>query len=195
MIGTSAIGSEFDMGEDELVENEVLDPEYAIDTLAEKMHPVVIGTMVLFAVLAVSGLILLVALFLEGVDVSRLVAQAREIDAEKEWALDEFGPRENPGYDVKFGSFLANPLNAAKVRYVRCDIVFTVSDADLFATTGLEQARARAAVVGILGTRTVEELARPGGLDRVRSHLRRALRTHFSEELLLGVHFSEFIVE
>ena len=69
----------------------------------------------------------------------------KEIDAEKEWALDEFGPRENPGYDVKFGSFLANPLNAAKVRYVRCDIVFTVSDADLFATTGLEQARARAA--------------------------------------------------
>jgi len=190
----AALGAELEMSDD-LASELVIDPEFAMRELAEQIRPVAIGTVALLGLLFVCLLMLLVGLFLQRLEVSKVTATAKEIDAEKEWALEEFAPRESIGYDVKFGTFLANPLNSAKLRYVRCGIVFTVSDPDLFEATGLAQARARAAVVGILGTRTVEELSRPGGLDRARTHLRRALKSHFPEDLLLAVHFSEFIVE
>jgi flagellar basal body-associated protein FliL len=170
-------------------------PHSAVSVVSRRIRPLAVGTGAVLAALVTSGGLLLSALGAEGAVVAGLAAQARELDAEKEWALAEFAPSEAPGTDVALGLFLVNPLGAAKVRYVRCAVTLTVADAEAYEGTGVAQARARAAIVGLLGTRTVEELGQPGGLDRAREQVRRVIRAQFDDELLLAIHFSEFVVQ
>jgi|GEM_PF-1713246 len=163
--------------------------------LEAKLKPVAVGTaLVLVAVLGVLGAFV-TAVGSHGAEIAALEAKARKLDAEKEYALDEFAPRDVPGADVALGVFLVNPVDAAHIRYVRCAITLTVTDVEEYELTGLAQARAKAAVVGILGTRTVQELGLPGGLEAAREQVRRSVRSQFSDDLLLAIHFSEFVVQ
>ena len=186
---------DFEVEEDDLPPLGEVEPVTLVSEIAQGLRPVVLGTGVVLAGLLASAGLLVASLGGQSSLVAGVAAQAATIDAEKEWAMPEFAPTEVLGADVSLGVFLVNPLDAAKVRYVRCAISLTVSDIEEFEATGVAQTRARAAIVGLLGSRTVEELGRPGGPDEAREQIRRVIRSHFSDDLVLAVHFSEFVVQ
>ncbi len=171
------------------------EPRALVKEISAGLRPLFIGVgVILFAGLLLVGW-LTFALGRQRAHVSVLAATASKLDNEQEWALQEFAPKEASGFDVKLGTFVVSPLGPAKIRYVRCSVVLTVADVEAFAPTGLFHARARAAIHDLLSTQTMDELRAPGGYEAARGLLRRRMHDLFPDDLLLGVHFPEFVVQ
>ena len=170
-------------------------PDAILDAIRARQSKVGIGV---GAAVAVASLVSLVGFLQMGAlaaGVADIQAEATRIDAGREFAHPAFAPASKVRPLIKLGTFVANPPDTAKIRYIRVSVQVAVTGVERMEQLGLNKIRARAEVTKLLSGRTVEELSVAGGQDRARAAIRDAIMSHFPADYLLGVHFTEFVVQ
>lgn len=170
-------------------------PDALLAAVREQQRKLVLGAGLAIGVAALAGLGAFLQVGAATAGVAEIRSHAHRIDAGREYAHDDFAPPKEAGPSVKLGTFVANPLDAANIRYVRVSIQIAVADVERMERLGLNKIRSRAAVTALLSGRTVSELTAPGGQDAAQAAIRRAVEAEFPSDYLLGVHFTEFVVQ
>ena len=170
-------------------------PDRALAAVSARQGQILLGVAV-----ALAGSAVVFALGLRSVQVARaevatVQGAALRIDAQREVATLEFARRPLQGENVPMDAILVNVVGSAQIRYVRCATMFTVSDRAAWSQSGAEQVRAKEAITTLLAARSVEELTAPGGMDAARDAIRRRVMPLFEPGLVLGLHFTELVVQ
>jgi flagellar basal body-associated protein FliL len=127
--------------------------------------------------------------------VADVTSFALKLDAGQEYAHADFAPPRPGSPLVKLGTYIANPLDASKIRYVRVSVQVSVPRVDRMENYGLNKIRTRAAITSMLSGRSVDELGAPGGQEAARTAVREIIMEGFPKGYILGVHFTEFVVQ
>jgi len=170
-------------------------PDKTLDRIREQQRRIVAGAS---GALALAGLVALAGTWQvneAAAGVSEIRGEATRIDAGREYAHPDFAPPAPVIPLVKLGTFVANPLDAANIRYVRVSVQVEVTSVERMERYGMNKIRARAAVTNLLSSRTVPELSAPGGQEACRAAIREAIAAEFPSSFLKGVHFTEFVVQ
>lgn len=170
-------------------------PDKTLDRIREQQRRIVAGAS---GALVLAGLVALAGVWQvneASAGVNEIRGEARRIDAGREYAHPDFAPPAPVIPLVKLGTFVANPLDAANIRYVRVSVQLEVTDVERMEILGLNKIRSRAAVTSLISGRTVPELTAPGGQEACREAIREAILAEFPRSYLKGVHFTEFVVQ
>ncbi len=170
-------------------------PHAILEGLREGQRRLTMGagaTLALGVLIGAVGMLQTSAATLEVADITSF---ALKLDAGREYAHQDFAPPKPETPVVKLGTYIANPLDASKIRYVRLAVQVSVPRVDLMENYGLNKIRTRAAINTLLSGRSVAELGAPGGQEAARDDLRSIVTAGFPEGYILGVHFTEFVVQ
>lgn len=170
-------------------------PDAILDSLREGQRRLMLGVAATLAFGLMAGLAAFLQTGALAADVAEITAFAFKLDAGREYAHEAFAPPRAAHPMVKLGTYIANPLDASMIRYARVTIQISVTRADYMERYGLNLIRIRAAITALLSGRTVAELGEPGGQEAAREEIRTAIRAEMPKDFLLGVHFTEFVVQ
>ncbi len=170
-------------------------PDAVLDALRDGQRRLMLGVSGTLAFVLLVGFLGLRQTADIGRGVAEISARARLLDAGREYALEAFAPRRAALPLVNLGTFIANPLDASLIRYVRVSVQVSVPSVERMERYGLNLIRTRAAITGLLSGRTVAELGLPGGQEAAREDIRAAITARFPRDYILGVHFTEFVVQ
>ena len=124
------------------------------------------------------------------------VVLARERDAGAEAQAPTVVQHE-PGV-VALEPYVLNLMDPEGERYLRCTLRIVLDREDAAAkwnTDPLLQTRVRDRVFSLLAARTADELAAPGGREKLRERIRSTVEPLFEEARVLEVYFAEFLLQ
>ncbi len=170
-------------------------PHAILEGLREGQRRIAMGAGATLALGLLFGAVGMLQTSSAAVGVADITSFALKLDAGREYAHPDFAPPKPESPMVKLGTYIANPLDASKIRYVRVSVQVSVPRVDHMENYGLNKIRTRAAITTLLSGRSVEELGAPGGQEAAREDVRNIVTAGFPEGYILGVHFTEFVVQ
>jgi flagellar FliL protein len=100
-----------------------------------------------------------------------------------------------PAAEYTIQNLVLNPAGSGGSRYLMASVTFGVSDAHGAETLGLRDGAIRDIVVGVLGARTVEQLADMGNRPKIKEEILTQVRGLVGEHAVVEVYFPQFVIQ
>jgi flagellar protein FliL len=118
-----------------------------------------------------------------------------EGEAGAEAAHGEGEPGAAPAAEYTIQNLVLNPAGSGGSRYLMASVTFGVSDAHGAETLGLRDGAIRDIVVGVLGGRTVEQLADMGNRPKIKEEILTQVGGLVGEHAVMEVYFPQFVIQ
>jgi flagellar FliL protein len=174
--------------------------------LGDKKKLIMFGGIGLGAV--VIGVVL--ALFVVKPMMSGSSDEASEDNTEEVIAAEENEPEESKKADKKkkksskssgssmiysISNIVVNPAGTGGSRFLSCSIAFELANSELHDEFGRKEALVRDALITILSSRTVPQLTVPKQREIVRYQIKKRLEQLMKSDDLVGVYFTDFVLQ
>lgn len=122
---------------------------------------------------------------------SETPAAGEEKNEEETAKSEEFGPI------LEVGEFTVNLMTPQGLpsRYIRTGLVLQVADRKVAAELKRREPQVRDAVIGVLRTKTIEEISGKTGMHHLRQEIKTAVSHLLSPGAVTDVYFTDFVIQ